>query len=1553
MSITKLTGKKKSTFNGVLPILLVSIMLIASLIAPISAQGADTTNPTISITHPADGATLSGEDFVSADASDNVAITKVTFTLDGSQSVDDTEAPYSLPLFTTLMSDGAHNIVAVASDSSGNTASDSVSFTVNNSAGSGDTTAPSVSITSPANGASVSGTINVNADASDNVAVANVQFKVDGNNIGSADTSSPYSASLDTSTLSNGNHVLTAVAADSSGNTATSTSISITVNNGGGNVSDTTDPSVFVTNPTNGATVSGTIPITAIASDNTGVVGVTFVLDGNNAGAIDDTTAPYETSLDSTLVADGSHSISATARDSAGNTASHTIFFNVNNAGGSGDTTAPAVLITQPFNNSFIYGSSYEIQADASDNVAVTKVTFTLDGSQSVDDTTSPYGTIIQPSALSEGQHTLSATAFDAAGNTAVYSIVFNIDNDGSQGPPPIPAQTPPAVTIIDPQATTYTSYPIPFRFSINEAGDCSYLLDNNFSNQYPMTKTDASRTEFTAQRSDLANGNYHVAAICTDLVGNANFSEGRDFTVNVGSGGDTTNPSVSITSPSNGASVSGTINVNADASDNVAVANVQFKVDGNNIGSADTSSPYSASLDTSTLSNGNHVLTAVAADSSGNTATSASISITVNNGAGGDTTNPSVSITSPTNGATVSGTIAVSATASDNVGVTGVTFVLDGNTAGGIDDTAAPYETSLDSTLIADGTHTLSATARDAAGNTQTASVTFTVNNAGGGNATDTIAPAVSITSPSHWSTVSGTIAVSATASDNVGVTGVTFVLDGNNAGAIDDTTAPYGTSLDTTLITDGTHTLSAIARDAAGNTASDVINFIVNNAGGNATDTTPPAITVFSPENKTYNTSTIVVNFSASDSSGISSLSFMNDTGITEYTGATTQTASEGSHTWTFIARDNLGNEAHQNVTFAINLTAPGEETNETIPGNVTCSDTNMTISQYKFVYFVCPTLESGAVVDRNYIEVNTTTIPAGIGNITIRLYNASHQLISEDTAGTYYGLYKNYSGLPYGLYFYNASIDGENLNMSYFATETRNITLANLTIPGNGTIIPGNETNGTLNDTIPPAQVTDLHSVAVFENSITWAWNNPNNTDFAHTKVYLDGEWTAYTTQEIFTAGNLLPGTLHLIALRTVDTNGNVNTDTVFHIERTLGGDLFANLTIPSLSISGLNETIAYPIVTTFSGNGCPNENVTCRLYLDGILVSNPHTTILSPGEHTVIFLTNGDAQYAPALAVRDVTVIANSNSQFASGTTIVLTNGTKEVIFTDNSGTEQIIIRTTSDTEEIILNLALLLEDDSVTLPSNLTLIRESASKDYRVFIPAGTKMSAEGWDGTFIMPAVRDGSSFSVPSGTVDVVLTMGIDGELTFSQPVQVVLSGMAGKSAAWSSGSSTATPITAVCNSDSTPTNIDSVNIRECAVSSGSDLVIWTYHFTDFGAYTPASSSASSEDTSGSSDSSGSSGSGGRIVTSSAVTTSASDSTQTTPSESSTEGTSASDSSDSSDAGDSEEQRSPSITGAVTGTFGKIGATVAIVFMVLVILGLAIVSVRKLRKEK
>ena len=123
-----------------------------------------------------------------------------------------------------------------------------------------------------------------------------------------------------------------------------------------------------------------------------------------------------------------------------------------------------------------------------------------------------------------------------------------------------------------------------------------------------------------------------------------------------------------------------------------------------------------------------------------------------------------------------------------DDVGVTGYKVFRNGN------QIATPTTTSYNDTgLAANTTYDYTVSANDAAGNDSPKTAVVSAK-----TLADTTAPTVSLTAPADGATVSGTINVTATASDNVGVVGVQFLLDGNNLGA-EDTTAPYSVSWDT----------------------------------------------------------------------------------------------------------------------------------------------------------------------------------------------------------------------------------------------------------------------------------------------------------------------------------------------------------------------------------------------------------------------------------------------------------------------------------------------------------------------------------------------------------------------------------------------------------------------------------------------------------------------------------------------------------------------------------------------------------------------------------
>jgi hypothetical protein len=142
-----------------------------------------------------------------------------------------TNATYTTP--PTTLADSGTGFRVIVTNSRGSVMSSVAVLTVLPP----DPTPPVVSLTAPANGATVSNTVTVSATATDNVAVAGVQFRLDGvSDLGAEDTVSPYSISWDTAGAANGIHALTAVARDTAGNLTPSVFLTVTVTNTGGSI---------------------------------------------------------------------------------------------------------------------------------------------------------------------------------------------------------------------------------------------------------------------------------------------------------------------------------------------------------------------------------------------------------------------------------------------------------------------------------------------------------------------------------------------------------------------------------------------------------------------------------------------------------------------------------------------------------------------------------------------------------------------------------------------------------------------------------------------------------------------------------------------------------------------------------------------------------------------------------------------------------------------------------------------------------------------------------------------------------------------------------------------------------------------------------------------------------------------------------------------------------------------------------------------------------------------------------------------------------------------
>ena len=800
---------------------------------------ADTTPPSVSITSPTAGSTVSATITIIANASDNVGVAGVQFYVDGVPvGAEQTTSPYRVTWNTTTVTNSSHSLTATARDAAGNRSTSAVlTVTVSNSTP--DTTLPNVSLTSPSSGATVSGTVSVAANATDNVGVAGVQFLLDNAALGGEDTAAPYQVSWDTTRSSNGSHTLAAIARDAAGNRAQSAVVTVTVNN-------------IVTPPPRGpfSGIPSAVPGTLEAED--------FDKGGQDIAYHDNTPGnqggQYRLSEDVDIISPYAGGYVVNSFET-GEWMEYTI-----------NVTQSATYRAEILASSQFATSGFHIAIDGVDRTGFVTVpntglwtTFQWVGKDGVSLTAGQHVVRLVADvqyfnvdrirfsvpAVPRAPYTgtpaaipgmFEAEDFDKGGE----GVAYHDNTPGNQGGQ---FRTTEDVDIISPYAGGYVVNNFEtgewMEYTVNVTQTGTYRTEILASSEFTtagfhisvdgVNKTGFILVPYTGTWTTFAwvgrdglslTAGQHIIRLTTD-VQYFNVDALR-FTLEPATPPpDTTAPTVTISAPANGATVAGLTIIAASATDNVGVAGVKFLADGVAIGTEIIAPPYQIPWDTSAATNATHILTAVARDAAGNATTSQPITVIVSNTvtvtpptASPDTTPPTVGLMLITNGAVVSGVTTLFANASDDVGVAGVQFRIDGNVLGEV--TAAPYALAWNTATVANGTHTITAVARDAAGNrTTSAPITVTVSNTTARS--DSTPPTITITSPTAG-TMSGMIVISAAASDNVGVVGVQFFVDGTPLGA-EVMSPPFQVTWDTRAAAVGTHQLTAMAFDAAGN--------------------------------------------------------------------------------------------------------------------------------------------------------------------------------------------------------------------------------------------------------------------------------------------------------------------------------------------------------------------------------------------------------------------------------------------------------------------------------------------------------------------------------------------------------------------------------------------------------------------------------------------------------------------------------------------------------------------------------------------------------------
>ncbi|UCG70807.1 MAG: hypothetical protein JSV09_07370 [Thermoplasmata archaeon] len=473
---------------------------------------------------------------------DSVQLTIPTVITDMPIGYNGASGYYEYTLDTTALSDGEYSVSAVSWDTAGSSASSGVvNFKIDNNA-------PELTVASPLDNAIVSGDVDFVYNATD-AFLSDVMYKIYGNSWVDINTT------WDTTTFSEGEHMVSIIAMDESGH-YTMITLNLVVDNNA--------PEVAILNPVENQFLHDDFTFKVRAKDDVGLADVRITIQNLDSTDIivddisiilNEVSGHYEYKMDTMTLDDGNYSIMATSYDISGKDSDDvTVNFMV-------DNHAPILMLIAPLNGELLTGS-VEIEAEYSD-VFLVDMVYRVDGGAWVD-----LDTAWDTTDVNDGTHTIEIKLTDEAGHVTTQMVTVDTDN---HGPDLYPVTLPEDDTHVG--ASFFTQV-----FARDAIGSVDVFY--KFDEMEPVRMFENKATGFfeaeivtDSSGLDLEDGNHNLTITATDSVNTPTEISRKIFVDNTG-------PTINLEKPKKAKTVSGNVRFIVTLTDDTGIDSVYIRID-------------------------------------------------------------------------------------------------------------------------------------------------------------------------------------------------------------------------------------------------------------------------------------------------------------------------------------------------------------------------------------------------------------------------------------------------------------------------------------------------------------------------------------------------------------------------------------------------------------------------------------------------------------------------------------------------------------------------------------------------------------------------------------------------------------------------------------------------------------------------------------------------------------------------------------------------------------------------------------------------------------